>query len=71
MYSTPTALVRSADRIGSPPEVFTRLNDTLNRGNYSVDELAGIVAADAGLTVRVLCVANSSYFGFSRKIVNV
>ncbi len=71
MYATPTSLVRSADKIGSPPEVFVRLNAALNRGNYSMDELADYVSADAGLTVRLLCVANSSYFGFRRKIVNV
>ena len=71
MYSSATALVRGSDKIGSPPEVFVRLNEALNRGSYSVDELAGIVAADAGLTVRLLCVANSSFFGFSRKIVNL
>ena len=71
MFSSPASLVRSADKIGSPPEVFARLNTVLSRGDYNNDELADIVSADLGLTVRLLCVANSSYFGFQRKISSV
>ena len=71
MFSSAASLVRSADKIGSPPEVFSRLQRVLGRGDYNNSELADIVAADVGLTVRLLCVANSSYFGFQRKINSV
>lgn len=68
MYSSAASLVRSADKIASPPKVFNRVNEIVNDPNSTTGDIARVIAEDAGITVRLLRVVNSAYFGYHEKV---
>src|SRR6185369_744887 len=51
------------------PRIYLQLTEALNSSFSSLQDIAEIVEQDAGLTVKMLQVANSAYFGMSRRIV--
>jgi putative nucleotidyltransferase with HDIG domain len=53
----------------TPPLVYVRLSKAVNSLFTSLDEVAKIVQEDPGLTLKLLQIANSAYFGSARKIV--
>lgn len=68
MYSSAASLVRSADKIASPPKVFHKVNEVVNDPNSTTEEIARVIAEDAGITVRLLRVVNSAFFGYNEKV---
>jgi HD-like signal output (HDOD) protein len=64
-------LVSGAVTIKSLPEVYRRINDVINLPHSSVDDIAEVVSSDPGITVRLLGLVNSAFFGFPRKIETV
>ena len=53
----------------TPPRIYVRLSKAVNSLFTSLDEVAEIVQEDPGLTLKLLQIANSAYFGSARKIV--
>jgi putative nucleotidyltransferase with HDIG domain len=51
------------------PRLYLQLTEALNSPFSSLQEMADIVQQDAGLTVKLLQIANSAYFGMPRRIV--
>ncbi len=68
VFSSATALVRSADKIASPPRVFQRVNEIVNDPNSTTEDIARAIGEDAGITLRLLRVVNSAFFGYNQKI---
>jgi putative nucleotidyltransferase with HDIG domain len=68
MFSTAASLVRSADKIASPPRVFKRVNEIVNDPDSTTEDIARVIAEDAGITLRLLRVVNSAFFGYQQKI---
>lgn len=64
-------LLDGAPNLGSPPAVYQRLVEVLNHPNSGVHEVAAVVSQDTALTARLLRLANSSYFSFSRPVDSV
>lgn len=60
----------TADAPVSPTTVST-LGQTLGSRDFSMADVAEVVATDSGLTARVLAVANSAAFGLSRQVSDV
>ena len=69
--STPQLLVDSVLHLISLPDIYLRLQETIDDPLHSRDQIAEIVAYDPALSVRVLRIANSSYYGFPREIETV
>lgn len=67
----PVQLVEEAPDLGSPPAVYRRLMEVLEDPNSGPHEVAAILSQDTSLTARLLRVANSAYFGFSRPVDSV
>lgn len=65
---TPESLVRSVDSVSSLPTVFTRINEAVNNPKSSNKDISDIIEEDAGLTARLLHIANSAFFSFPKKI---
>ncbi len=68
-----TDLIPSLDRvvsatrsICSPPLIYNRLNETINHPRASIQDIARIISEDQGLTARLLRMANSPLYGFTR-----
>ena len=57
--------------VPSLPSVAVELQKYINDPDVGFDHLAMVIQHDPGLTVNILKVANSSYFGFSRTIKSV
>ncbi len=68
MFSNAAALVRSADKIASPPRVFQKVNEIVNDPDSTTEEIARVIAEDVGITLRLLRVVNSAFFGYNQKV---
>lgn len=67
----PNAIVTRAKSIFSLPEVVYKINELITSGNTTNQELEQTILNDPALTVRLLKLANSAYFGFPKKIETV
>ncbi len=69
--ATPQALVDNVLNLISLPEIYLRLQRTIEDPVHTREQVAEILAHDPALSARVLRIANSSYYGFSRSIATV
>ncbi len=69
--ATPQTLVDSVLHLISLPEIYFRLQRTIEDPLHTREQVAEILAHDPALSARVLRIANSSYYGFSRPIATV
>ena len=53
------------------PETYLKLKDILDEPDYTMAEVAILISQDPGLTVRLLRLVNSSFFGRAAKIETV
>lgn len=65
------AILAQIKSVPSMPSVVLELRKYLNDPEVSFDQLAKVIEHDPGLTVNVLQLANSAYFGWSRTINTV
>lgn len=63
--------IRSAVRLPVVPEVTIRLLNAVESPDSSAQELAGIIEADPALSLRLLKVANSSFYGQRAQVATV
>ncbi len=66
-----TDLVKSVNGLVTLPDVFIRINRIVENPNSSTSDIAKAVGQDPSFTVRLLRVANSSFYGFSSTIDTV
>jgi len=64
-------LVKEIDGLVSLPVVFVRINQLVESHSSTIDEIVAAVNLDPAFTVRLLRVANSSFYGFSSTIDTV
>ena len=67
----PTDLLSQADKLPNVPEVVRELIVALDNPNAKYNEIAAKVAKDQTLSLKVLRVVNSAYFGLSRKVASI
>jgi len=53
----------------TPPRTYFRLTEALNSPYSSLEEIGQIIQQDPGLTLKLLQIANSAYFGTAQRIV--
>ncbi len=71
MKPTIVELVHGVDGLVTLPHVFVRINQLVENPNSSIADIANAVNLDPSFTVRLLRVANSSFYGFSSSIDTV
>lgn len=64
-------LVTNVSSIFSLPDVVFRINDLIDSGEASNEELEQTVLHDPAITAKILKFANSAYFGFSGQIETI
>lgn len=64
-------LIDQSSGIYSIPEIYTMLNAKLNEPYVSNQQIADIIQRDPGLTLSILKIVNSSFFGFPSTITSV
>jgi len=62
------AVIDGIDDLPTLSSVATMVMDLLNSNDSTASELSKLISADQGLTMRILRMANSSYYGFPRQI---
>lgn len=67
----PMELIRQAPTLGSPPAVYRRLVEVLDDPRSGPHEVAAVIGQDTSLTARLLRIANSAYFAFSKPVDSV
>jgi len=65
------ALIGDIDHLPTPPVVFSQINRVLTNPNASVYDVAKIIAEDAGMSARVLRMANSAYYSLPQPVASV
>jgi HD-like signal output (HDOD) protein len=58
-------------KIPSLPDVYYEFKDAMDDPEGSFDEISSVISTDPGLTVRLLRIVNSAYFGFPSKIETI
>lgn len=66
-----TELVRDVGSLVTLPDVFIRINHLVEDPNSNIADIAKVVAQDPSFTVRLLRVANSSFYGLSSTVDTV
>ncbi|NHZ69838.1 MAG: HDOD domain-containing protein, partial [Thermotogales bacterium] len=61
-------LLGDVEGLVSPPDVCLRLFELIHSPSSGAKEISGVVSVDPNLTARLLRMANSSFYNFSRKI---
>jgi putative nucleotidyltransferase with HDIG domain len=64
-------ILRSINTIPAFPATGNKVAHLLNKPDYSVIEVAGIIKFDPSITANILKMANSAYFGAQHKISNI
>jgi len=65
------ALIGNIDHLPTPPVVFSQINRVLSNRDASVYDVAKIIAEDAGMSARVLRMANSAYYSLPQPVASV
>ena len=64
-------LVRDYRELVALPEVACQVNEMVDDPDCNVDALAEVIRQDPGLTMRLLGIANSPYYGFASEVSEV
>jgi HD-like signal output (HDOD) protein len=59
------------DSVASPPEVYLKVKQTLDKPDFSFKDLSKIINNDPALVVRILKIVNSPLYGFETKVESV
>ena len=65
------SLVDDIQGLVSLPEVALKISDLIDDPDTSVDDVGKLISQDPALTMRVLAVANSPFYGFSSEISTI
>jgi len=64
-------IVAETTTLVSLPSVCVKINELIERNNYTAAEIGALISKDTNLTGRLLHVANSAFYGFPAKISTV
>jgi HD-like signal output (HDOD) protein len=71
MIRNPDDLLRGCVEVTSLPMVYHRINEAINHPRASMKDIGRIIGDDTGLTVRLLKLVNSAFYGFPSKIETI
>lgn len=65
---TPSQLVPQVENLFSLPEIYFQVKKTIDHPKSTIEDVAKIISQDPNISVRILNIANSAFFGFATKI---
>ncbi len=66
-----TELIQGDSQLATLPEVFYKLNAAIEDPDCTFDDIGEIISIDPALTVRLLKIVNSAFYGFSTQVETV
>ncbi len=64
-------IMSSIDKLPTPPAVYLELCSAINDSSISVAGLAAIVERDPAMSVKILQVCNSAFFGLAKRVSSI
>ncbi|HEY4056168.1 MAG TPA: HDOD domain-containing protein [Kofleriaceae bacterium] len=64
-------VVGNVDRLPTVPRVYTQLTKATTKATAGAAEIARIIETDPGMSLKVLQLANSAFFGMTRRITSI
>ena len=64
-------LVKDIEELPTLPEVLSRVSSVVNDPTSSAEDLAEVIATDFALSAKILKIANSPAYGFSRRVSDI
>jgi len=71
MNTTPEQLIEGISELVSLPEACVRINEMVDDPAYSAEDIGKVISSDPALTVRILKIANSPFYGLSTEVDTV
>jgi len=71
MVHNPRDLLKGYVEVSSSPMIYHRINEAINSPRASMENIGKIISEDPGLTVRLLRLVNSAFYGFPSKIESI
>jgi HD-like signal output (HDOD) protein len=71
MVHNPDDLLRGYIEVSSLPMIYYKINEAINNPRCSMADISKIISDDPGLTVRLLRLVNSAFYGFPSKIETI
>lgn len=71
MAKSPDDLIKKGVQVSTPLAIFNQLNEAINNPETSFSDIAGIINKDSSLSLRLLKIANSSFYSFPSKIETI
>jgi len=68
---SPHELIISSVELSSLPEIYSQINDLVNDPYCSANDISKIISNDPSLTMRLLKLVNSPFYGFPSQITTV
>lgn len=65
------SLVGRMDRLPSLPSLYVEIIEKLKNPETMLEDVAGVIARDIGMTAKILKLVNSAYFGLQQRISNL
>jgi len=64
-------LIEDSLEVFSLPDVYSQISEMINDPRYTADDMGKVIAKDPGLSLRLLKIVNSSFYGFQARIDTV
>lgn len=65
---TPQSLIQDSVGIFSLPDIYFQISEMINDPRYTAIDMGAVISKDPGLSVRLLKIVNSSFYGFQAKV---
>jgi putative nucleotidyltransferase with HDIG domain len=66
-----TELIQGDNQLATLPEVFYKLNAAIEDPDCTFDDIGEIISIDPALTIRLLKIVNSAFYGFSTQVETI
>lgn len=70
-YLSAEALAKDAKELFSLPDIYFQLNQMIHDPRFSLSDIGAVIAKDPALSVRLLRLVNSSFYGFQSRIDSI
>lgn len=71
MSMKPELLIEKCPDLASLPDVYHKLNEAINSPNCTTGIISRIVSHDPSLTIKILKIVNSAFYGFPHEIEDI
>jgi len=68
---SPQSLIEGSLEVFSLPDIYFQISEMISDPRYTASDMGAVIAKDPGLSVRLLKIVNSSFYGFQAKVDTV